>query len=172
MTPLAGLIIGILAGLFVRPPRRAMAAAIPPWLAVLGVQTWHLSTGHGVNAAGTIREPGYWIVQLISLSLTVGLAAGMCAWYSRRVDPRGGPTKFERAVVLSAIATGVSIAVSLPIVVSTSTGNGKGSGAPPIFGILGILACLVSLAILGIVELRARRRGAPEPGARLARGDA
>lgn len=173
MTPLAGSILGTVAGLLVRPPRRAMIAATPPWLAVLAVQTWHLATGHGHNPASTISNPGYWLVQLITLALALGVAAGVSAWRARRVsDPRGGSPNTARVGVLSAIATVMSVAVSLPLVILTGSGSGKGSAAIPLTGIVGDIACLLALVVLGIVEVRARRDRGPERGARLAPGDA
>lgn len=172
MTPLAGFILGMLAGLLVRPPRRAMVAAIPPWLAVLAAQTWHLASGHGVNPASTIRDPAYWVVQLISLALALGVAAGMSAWRSRQVADLSGRTMTTaRVSALSASATVASLAVSLTIVILTSSGHGTGSRVPPFAGIVGFIACLLAIVVLGIPNIRARRASGPETRPGLARGD-
>ncbi|MDQ2831672.1 MAG: hypothetical protein M3Y74_21815 [Chloroflexota bacterium] len=158
MTPLAGFIIAILAGLLVRPARRAMAGATLPWLAVLAVQTWHLSSGHGVNPASTIQDPSYWVVQILIGAATLGIAAGMSAWRSRHVsDPHGGAMSTARLVTLSAIATLAATAIALPLSIVASSGTGTGHGAPPLAGIGGLLACVLALAILAGAEVRARR---------------
>ena len=53
MTPLAGFVAAILAGWIIREPRRAAAAVLVPFLAVLAVQTWTLASGYGVNPPST-----------------------------------------------------------------------------------------------------------------------
>ena len=55
MTPLAGFVAAILAGWIIREPRRAAAAILVPFLAVLAVQTWTLAAGHGDNPPSTIH---------------------------------------------------------------------------------------------------------------------
>lgn len=172
MTPLAGCILGILAGLLVWPPPRAAPAAIPPWVAVLVVQTWHLAAGYGIDSSSTVHEPGYWVAQLLSLVLTVVIAASVSVWRSRRVSDAGGNTMTVAWTgTLSAVAALVSFALALPIIIYTSSGHGQGGGGPPIFGIAGYLACAVVIVVLGIANLIAGKR-APELPAGLAPGEA
>src|ERR1700735_2043921 len=74
MTPLAGFIAAILAGWIIREPRRAAAAVLVPFLAVLGVQTWSLAAGDGSNPPSTIHGVSYWVVQVIILAFALGIA--------------------------------------------------------------------------------------------------
>src|SRR5580704_6972976 len=74
MTPLAGFVAAILAGWIIREPRRAAAAVLVPFLAVLGVQTWTLAAGRGDNPPSTIHGVSYWVVQAIILAFALGIA--------------------------------------------------------------------------------------------------
>ncbi len=71
MTPLAGFIVAVLAGWLIRDPRRAAAAVVVPFLAVLAVQTWGIATGYDHSPPSTITSfpgmLGYWLVQVIIL---------------------------------------------------------------------------------------------------------
>jgi hypothetical protein len=58
VTPLAGLIIAIVAGWFVRDARRAVLAVIPAFLAVLATQTIGIAVP--VGAGNGPVEPGRW----------------------------------------------------------------------------------------------------------------
>src|SRR5580658_7642552 len=73
MTPLAGFVAAILAGWIIRDPRRAAAAILVPFLAVLGVQTWSLAAGHGDNPPSTIHGVAYWVVQAIILAFPLAI---------------------------------------------------------------------------------------------------
>lgn len=84
MTPPVGFLVALIAGFVVRGPRRAMAAVVPPWLAVLAVQTWFLGSGRGVNPASTVRDPSYWAVQAIFFAFALAIAAGLSDWRSYR----------------------------------------------------------------------------------------
>ena len=63
MTPLAGFIPAIIAGWLIRDPRRAAAAVVVPFLAVLAVQTWSIADGYGHSPPSTITSfPGRWAI--------------------------------------------------------------------------------------------------------------
>ena len=175
MTPLAGCIIALLAGLLVRPPRLAMAAATPPWLAVLALQTWHLGSGQGVNPASTIRNPGYPVVQVLILAATLGIAAGMSAWQSRHVSDRlRRSMSTVRIAALSALATVAATPTALLIFryFDTPTDPQTGSDELPLTGVVGMIALVLALAVLALVEARARRNLHAERRAHTAPGDA
>ena len=89
MTPLAGFIAAILAGWIIREPRRAAAAILVPFLAVLAVQTWTLAAGHGDNPPSTIHGVSYWVVQLIILAVALGIATQLAIVL--RARPSGKP---------------------------------------------------------------------------------
>jgi len=93
MTPVAGLLIAILVGLLVRGPRQALVAATPPWLAILLEQTWLLGSGRGNNPSSTISDPGYWVVQGISLALMLGIASGLSLWGLGAPGTTGGSVR-------------------------------------------------------------------------------
>lgn len=55
MTPLAGFVAAIIAGWIIRDPRRAAAAVIVPFAAVLAAQTWILPLRGPARRAGGRR---------------------------------------------------------------------------------------------------------------------
>ena len=79
MTPLAGFVAAILAGWIIREPRRAAAAVLVPFLAVLAVQTWTLASGRGDNPPSTIHGVSYWVVQAIILAFALGIATQLAS---------------------------------------------------------------------------------------------
>ena len=175
MTPLAGFIIALLAGLLVRPPRLAMAAATPPWLAVLAIQTWHIGSGLSVSPASAIRNPGYPLVQILIFAATLGIAAGVSAWRSRHVSDRlRRSMSTMRIATLSALATLAATPIALLIFrfFDTPSVTQQGNGEPPLPGVVGMIALVLALAGLAVVEARARRAPDAEGHARTAPGDA
>ena len=88
MTPLAGFIAAILAGWIIREPRRAAAAILVPFLAVLAVQTWTLAAGHGDNPPSTINAVSYWVVQAIILAFALGIATQLASVLRARIGRR------------------------------------------------------------------------------------
>ena len=94
MTPLAGFVIAIIAGWIVRDPRRAAAAVVVPFLAVMAAQSWILASGQGVSPPSTVTSwPGlirYWAVQAIFLALALGIAAELSTLRRRRMPPDDG----------------------------------------------------------------------------------
>jgi len=174
MTPFAAFIIALIAGLSVRGTRRAVIAVIPPWLVVLLVQTWSLAPGRGHNPASTIREPSYWIVQLIALGFLVGIAAGVAQLRFLSRKPVGfddlaasaGRQWTWRTTVAGGLATVVAGGASLASV-STDVLSLEfvPPGAPhgmPLTGAVGLAACLITVAALVIACLRASRTQASQ----------
>src|SRR5271154_2019783 len=90
MTPLAGFVVAIIAGWIIRDPRRAAAAVLVPFLAVLAVQTWSLAAGHGDNPPSTIHGVSYWVVQAIILAFALGIATQLAIVLRARTGARGG----------------------------------------------------------------------------------
>jgi len=175
MTPLAGFFIALLAGLLVRPPRLAMAAATPPWLAVLAVQTWHIGSGQSVSPDSAIRNPGYPLVQIFIFAASLGIAAGVSAWRSRHLSARlRRSMSTVRIAALSALATLAATPTALLIFrfFDTPSITQQGNGEPPLPGVIGMIALVLALAVLAVVEARARRTPDAERRARTAPGDA
>lgn len=84
MTVVAAVIFGLVGGLAVRGVRRALLAALVPWLAVLGLQTWLLASGRGNNSSSTVRDAGYWVVQVVALAVCLAIATFIAGRRSRR----------------------------------------------------------------------------------------
>ena len=87
MATVVGIIVGILAGLLLGMRPRAFAVTTGVFACVLILQTWRLGSGRGWDDAGTIRTVGYWIFQLVSLALALGLTWGVAKWRSRTTAP-------------------------------------------------------------------------------------
>jgi hypothetical protein len=94
MTPLAGLIAAIIAGWFVRDPRRAVVAVIPAFLAVLAIQTTGIALGDGHSPPSTVLSYpgalGYWLVQVIILAPALIIAAELGALRARPAAAAAG----------------------------------------------------------------------------------
>ena len=173
MTPFAAFMIALIAGLSVRGTRRAVLSAIPPWLAVLLVQTWSLAAGLEQNPASTIAEPSYWIVQLIALGFLVCIAAGLAqlrSWHTKRVGFHKSAAADNQSRWRSAMAEGLAIVIAAGVsLASLRTDVYRVELAPPgalhgipLTGAVGLAACLITVAALGIAWLRASRTQASQ----------
>ncbi|MFZ0172201.1 MAG: hypothetical protein WAL04_11015, partial [Acidimicrobiales bacterium] len=69
MTPIAGLIIAMIAGFMVANGRRAASVVLVPWLVVLAYQSWYIASGRAISPPSTVTQfpstIGYWFVQVI-----------------------------------------------------------------------------------------------------------
>lgn len=86
MTLIAAIMFGLISGWRLQRARRAAVAALLPWLAVLGFQTWLLGSGRGNHPASTVREAGYWIIQVVLLGICLGIAAAASTLRARRTE--------------------------------------------------------------------------------------
>jgi hypothetical protein len=174
MTPLAGFVAAILAGWIIREPRRAAAAILVPFLAVLAVQTWTLAAGHGDNPPSTIHGVSYWIVQVIILAVALGIATQLAIVL--RARPSGQNAGARRRALQATAVLLVLTAASLTGVVLTSKPVPHHSASSPLpwYGAAGILACVASLVVLTVLHIRQRRAGARQqnlaPGTAVASG--
>lgn len=160
MTPLAGFVIAIAAGLLLRSSRQAMLATVPPYLAVLVAQTWFLGSGIGHNPASTISGPGYWIVQVLVLLLSLGVAALFSAWRTRRLDGDTQTIATPRLITLTGCATVVAgvVGFAIPLLSSQpSSHSHHGNGSPPLAGVLGLVVLVFTLIVLAALKFRARQ---------------
>jgi hypothetical protein len=174
MTPLAGFVAAILAGWIIREPRRAAAAILVPFLAVLAVQTWTLAAGRGDNPPSTIHGVSYWIVQLIILAVALGIATQLAIVL--RARPSGQNAGASRRALQATAVLLVLTAASLTGIVLTSkpVPHHNASSPLPWYGAAGILACVASLVVLTVLHIRQRRAGARQqnlaPGTAVASG--
>ncbi len=166
MTPIAGLIIAVIAGLVVRRGRRAALIVAVPWLIVLVYQSWYIASGRAISPPGTVTSfpsaIGYWLVQVIIAAPAFAIAAQLGGFGSRR----GGadPGDLSRR---SWIASGLGVAVSVIVILygfvwfrqqggTVYAGHHSSDGSPPLIGILGILLSYLTCAVLGVATIRAR----------------
>ena len=167
MTPLAGFVAAILAGWIIREPRRAAAAVLVPFLAVLAVQTWTLAAGHGDNPPSTIHGVSYWVVQAIILAFALGIATQLAIVLRGR--PSGqtvagdGAGASRRALQATAVLLVLTAAYLTGIVLTSKPVLHHNASSPlPWYGVAGILACVASVIVLTVLHIRLRRAGARE----------
>jgi formate-dependent nitrite reductase membrane component NrfD len=176
MTPLAGFIAAILAGWIIREPRRAAAAILVPFLAVLAVQTWTLAAGHGDNPPSTINAVSYWVVQAIILAVALGIATQLASVLRARSAAGDGAGASRRALQATAVLLAVTAASLTGIVLDSKPVLHHNANSPlPWYGAAGILACVASLVVLTVLRTRQRRAGARQklavsPGTTVASG--
>lgn len=161
MTPLAGFVAAILAGWIIREPRRAAAAVLVPFLAVLAVQTWTLASGRGDNPPSTIHGVSYWVVQAIILAFALGIATQLAIVLRARSAAGDDAGASRRALQATAVLLVLTAASLTGIVLSSKPVLHHNANSPlPWYGVVGILACVVSLVVLTVVHVRQRRAGA------------
>jgi hypothetical protein len=177
MTPLAGFIAAILAGWIIREPRRAAAAILVPFLAVLAVQTWTLAAGHGDNPPSTINAVSYWVVQAIILAIALGIATQLASVLRARSAAGDGAGASRRALQATAVLLAATAASLTGIVLDSKPVLHHNANSPlPWYGAAGILACVASLVVLTVLRTRQRRAGARQqlaaasPGTTVASG--
>src|SRR5271170_3383711 len=100
MTPIAGFVIAVLAGLMVRNGRRAASVILVPWLVVLAYQSWYIAAGRAISPPSTVTQfpsaIGYWLVQVIILAPALGIAAQLGSSGDRR-NPQSATALARRA---------------------------------------------------------------------------
>ena len=174
MTPLAGFVAAILAGWIIREPRRAAAAILVPFLAVLAVQTWTLAAGRGDNPPSTIHGVSYWVVQVIILAVALGIATQLAIVLRARPSEQNAGAS-RRALQATAVLLVVTAASLTGIVLTSKPVPHHNASSPlPWYGAAGILACVASLVVLTVLHIRQRRAGARQqemaPGTAVASG--
>src|SRR3984957_18181457 len=167
MTPLAGFVAAILAGWIIREPRRAAAAILVPFLAVLGVQTWTLAAGRGDNPPSTIHGVSYWVVQVIILAFALGIATQLAIVLRARPSGRTAAADADaagasrRALQATAVLLVLTAASLTGIVLTSKAVLHHNTNSPlPWYGATGILACVASIVVLTVVRIVQRRANA------------
>jgi hypothetical protein len=170
MTPIAGFVIAIIAGWIVRDPRRAAAAVVVPYLAVVAAQSWILASGRGVSPPSTVTGwpglIGYWIVQAVFLALAIGIAAELSTLRRRQVPddaPTGAGHRTTLALGVLAVLTAVFLVAYL--LDSAPVSHHAADGTPPAQGYIGMLLCIVTFLALSVVTFLGRRNASREPAA-------
>lgn len=167
MTPIAGLIIAVIAGLLVRSERRAASVVLVPWLAVLAYQSWYIASGRAISPPSTVTQfpsaIGYWLVQVVILAPALGIAAQLGASTSRR-HAVGAIVLARRAWTASVLCVAAAVLVVLFGFVlfphqggTVTAGHHSAHGSTPLIGTVGILGSYIGCAALGVRTLVRRR---------------
>jgi hypothetical protein len=161
MTPLAGFVAAIIAGWIIRDPRRAAAAVIVPFAAVLAAQTWILASGRGINPPSTVTFPdaiGYWVFQAFFLAFALGIAAELSALRKSRATDEDLAATSRRTVQASALLVVLAAAFVTGSLLNSSPVLHHNTSSPlPLSGVVGIAADVVSLVVLSVLVIRSRR---------------
>jgi peptidoglycan/LPS O-acetylase OafA/YrhL len=162
MTPIIGLLIAVVAGFVASSRRGVLIGVIPPMLAATAAQSWYLGSGRGHNSpATTTDDPAYWIVQLVILALTCGVAMGIYTIRARRASRRGGslvPIRRGPGGWMLAAATVAGFAATLGLMFATDRPShpGSGNGNLPVTGVVGIVIAILAIAAFGVLWLQNR----------------
>jgi hypothetical protein len=165
MTPLAGLIAALVSAFILRDARRSALALLPSWIAVLIFQTSMLAAGKGVSPPSTVSQASYWVVQVIILAMTFGIATQLGSILSTRtrVALSGDALRrgYVRAIGLSTAASAVLIYVGFGLARSVfdpgSVTHHSAEGKPPIAGVVGILGMVIGCVVLAAMRWQRRR---------------
>lgn len=153
MTPLAGFIVAIVAGWLIRDARRATAAVIVPFLAVLALQTYGIGAGYGHSPPSTVLSYpsaiSYWVVQVIILAPALFIAAGLG---SLRAGQPGRPAVW--------VSAGLTLAAGVFDLIyalrAAPVHHHLANGSPPWYGFAGMGVLVISVVVLGTLLLRRR----------------
>jgi hypothetical protein len=152
MTPLAGFIVAIVAGWLIRDARRAAAAVIVPFLAVLALQTYGIGAGYGHSPPSTVTSYpgaiGYWLVQLIILAPALFIAAGLG---SLRTGNGRSAVRVSAGLTLAAGVFDLIYALQ-----ASPVRHHLANGSPPWYGFAGMGVLVISVVVLGALLLRRR----------------
>jgi hypothetical protein len=162
MTPLAGFVAAIIAGWFVRDPRRAAGTVVIPFLIVLTMQTWGIAAGYGVSPPSTVTSfpgaIGYYVFQVIFLGLALGIAAELAALRRARKPEHDRDGAGRRMALATALLAGVAIVFDAGWALeSAPVAHHSANGSPPPQGLAGIGLCVVTFAVLSMLTVRNRR---------------
>jgi carbon starvation protein CstA len=167
MTPLAGFVAALIAGWIIRDPLRAAAAVIVPFLAVLAAQTWTLASGRGDNPPSTVHGISYWVVQVIILAVALGITTQLAvlrrARYAAQDAAQDAGDVSGRARLATALLLVLTAVFVIGYVLDGHPVAHHNPNSPlPAAGIVGIVACVVSLAVLSVLSIRRRRASTRE----------
>jgi heme/copper-type cytochrome/quinol oxidase subunit 2 len=162
MTPIAGVIIAVLAAWLAPNARAVVISALVLLCAATLAQTWDLGADWGSNPPNTIRQASYWVVQAVIAAIVVALALGMFRLRARRAARSGRslarPTFSGRrgwVILLScSIAMTVALLATEYGIYKATKHHGRGAGHIPWTGVIGIAAGLAVLLGTAIALIR------------------
>jgi Na+/H+-dicarboxylate symporter len=156
MSVISGFVIAILAGWLVPDARRAALTAAIPWLVVVAAQTAGLALGYGNSPPSTVDKMpdliGYWLVQVVFFSIAVGIAAELGALRAGRAEIG------RRFPLVAVILTLVAVVFAGSDLLMGSPRPHAETGSPPLYGVVGMVLSLLTVAVLTAVLVRRRGR--------------
>jgi hypothetical protein len=184
VTPIAGFVIAVLAGLMVSNGRRAASVVVVPWLVVLTYQSWYIAAGRAISPPSTVTQfpsaIGYWLVQVIILAPALGIAAQLGASGNRR-SPLLAAALARRAWMATTLGSAASVIIIVLGFIAFRHQGGtafvthhSANGSPPLVGVLGLLLSFGTCAALGVMAFIRKRslKGDGRVGSRLVAADA
>jgi NhaP-type Na+/H+ or K+/H+ antiporter len=162
MTPLIGLVLAVFVARLAPNVRAVVVSVLVLMALATAVQTYDLDADWGSNPPSTVHQVSYWIVQLIIISITLGLALGIFRVRARRAARRGEslirPAFSGRrgtvALIETAVGTTVVYFAGAFAADKLQHHHGGGTESVPWTGVLGIVIGAVVLVALAVVILR------------------
>jgi hypothetical protein len=162
MTPLVGILLAIFVARLAPNVRAVVVSMLVLMVLATAVQTYDLDAAWGSNPPSTVHQVSYWIVQLIIISVTLGVALAIFRVKARRSARRGEslvrPAFSGRrgtvALVNTAVGTTVVYFAGAFAAYKLRHHHGAGAGSIPWTGVVGIVIGAVTLVALVVVILR------------------
>jgi hypothetical protein len=163
MTPLVGIVLAIFVAMLAPNVRGVVVSMVVLMTLATAVQTYDLDADWGSNPPSTVHQVSYWLVQLIIVSVMLGVSLGIFRVRSRRaarsgeslVRPAFSGRRGTVALIETAVATTVVyFAGAFAADKLRHHHGGGGAGSMPWTGVLGIVIGAVTLVALVVVILR------------------
>jgi hypothetical protein len=162
MTPLVGILLAIFVARLAPNVRGVVLSMLVLMSLATAVQTFDLDADWGSNPPSTVHQVSYWIVQLIIISVVLGVALGVFRVRARRASRRGEslsrPAFSGRrgtvALIETAVGTTVVYFAGAFAADKLRHHHGGGAGSIPWTGVLGIVIGAATLVALLVVILR------------------
>jgi NhaP-type Na+/H+ or K+/H+ antiporter len=162
MTPLIGIVLAIFVAQLAPNVRGVVVSMLVLMALATAVQTFDLDADWGSNPPSTVHQVSYWIVQLIIISVMLGVALGIFRVRARRAARRGDslvrPAFSGRrgtvALLQTAVATTVVYFAGSFAADKVRTHHGGGAGSIPWTGVVGIVIGAVTVVALTVIIVR------------------
>jgi hypothetical protein len=162
MTPLVGILLAIFVARLAPNVRAVVVSMLVLMVLATAVQTYDLDADWGSNPPSTVHQVSYWIVQLIIISVTLGVALGIFRVRARRAARRGEslvrPAFSGRrgtvALIETAVGTTVVYFAGAFAADKLRHHHGGGAGSIPWTGVVGVVIGAVTLVALVVLILR------------------
>ncbi len=162
MTPLIGIVLAIFVAQLAPNVRGVVVSMLVLMVLATAVQTYDLDADWGSNPPSTVHQVSYWIVQLIIISVMLGVAIAAFRVRARRAvrrseslaRPAFSGRRGTVALIETSVATTVVYFAGAFAADKLRTHHGAGAGSIPWTGVLGIVIGAVTLVALAVVMIR------------------